>query len=187
MTYRILYAGTDKIATSDPTDREDAARIASEMRERGFDVEIRDGEKLVAVYKDQIVVHDGYESESDAAQTQPYESYQSPGMNRVIDRLFGDTPGLAVHERRCIKEPMGCGTPFELCRAEFGAHRPCVGPKDHPGDHNAHDHYEGNMAVWTTFRDQASFDEWTMTGLCQSCQDELEAAGERLEQMADEA
>lgn len=113
----------------------------------------------------------------------PYEEdprgYQSPDLHQIVHKVMGDTPGAAVYERRCVKEPMGCGKPYEgVCHAEFGGQRPCVEAKNHTGDHTDQDNYGGNMAVWTTFRSQKHFDEWTLVGMCQECQDRMDEAVE---------
>lgn len=170
--YRVVYIETGAEATKTPKDRDEAAELAQGMHDHGFDVNIMRGDELIASYADKVHVRDGYYVEDP-------RGYQSTGLHQIIQRAFGDTGGAAVHERRCIKEPMGCGKPYaNVCRTEFGGERPCVEAKGHEGDHTDQDNYGGNMAVWTTFRSQAHFDEWTLTGLCQDCQDRLDKASE---------
>jgi hypothetical protein len=174
----MLDSGTK--ASADIEDRAEAEALAREMHRRGLDVELRKDGTTISVYDDDTPSHEPRPRRADlhqADESQPYDSYQSPGLNQVLQRAFGDTPGLAVHERRCIAEPIGCGRQLPgLCREEFGGTRPCVAPEAHAGEHTDQDHYAGNMAIWQQFPSQAGFDEWTITGLCPSCQARLDEA-----------
>jgi hypothetical protein len=178
------------------TDRAEAADYARSLHEHGIDCEVRQGTRLLAIYGDEIEILDGHGPGTAEAQQpeagqlhpasaeQPYDSFQAPGINTVLQRAFGDTPGLAVYGRRCVKAPMGCGKDIEgLCRAEHGGERPCLLPADHTGDHVDYDEYRGNQAAFAQFRSQADFAEWTHTGMCQACQDRMQTAGAAAEQL----
>lgn len=174
--------------------REEAAELSEQFRAHGIDVEIRHSGRLLAIYGEDVKILDGHVSPERAASApapgqpyeasaeQPYDSFQSPGLNQIIARAFGDTPGRAVYERRCVKEPIGCGQPLAgLCREEFGGERPCLLPEGHEQGHIDYDEYQGNMAALSQFHSQLDFTEWTHTGLCQACQDKMTAAAERAE------
>jgi hypothetical protein len=69
----------------------------------------------------------------------------------------GDTISAAVSEKRCIKEPAGCGK---------GLLNPDGSPRFV---------YEGKDTADLYYR------EWLITGLCGDCQDAMEEAGKRAE------
>ena len=69
----------------------------------------------------------------------------------------GDTVAKAVEEKRCIREPIGCG---EALLNEDGSRR-----FDSFPDRDTAQLYEA---------------EWQITGLCPNCQDRVQATAEEL-------
>lgn len=75
--------------------------------------------------------------------------------------LGGDSVAAAVAEKRCVREPMGCGQP-QL--NEDGSPRFVFDSREEARLYEA---------------------EWRITGLCPTCQDEVETAMERLAEEMD--
>lgn len=117
-------------------------------------------------------------------------SNQNPALTSQLRAMFGDTAVDAVKDLRCIKEPMGCGTPIPtICGTIDDPLRgPCVLVPNHDAEclpvrdaAGTPEAVAADRRIAAAFRDDVSVREWMLVGMCQTCQDRFQRECEEAE------